>query len=369
MLIIDLQINITPLSCFRHVKDSIDEIFEGLGGKIPEIFVDGIAVHAHRLLGKPPSNPAYICNWDFDIGMITGEVKIPFLQAINAALDSFIYHLIDMENALPEMTPPDRDITFLRVNAVGAALQIPVDAHEIRVELGPTTLGADDQTSLLRSLRSTITIQSFGVQVLQEGKAVASFNTALRVTMLGRRQDLLDHRLKQAQHVRDHDAPSRRAWFLYSKKKAHPQSGLEDVEIDLPPLAPEHVASLHSRPYIPKCPLRKGKDAVQDVNMASAFLAPEYWSWPCGDEHPGRISMPDFVDNDPKLHSSSGDIVLTHLNSLPGAQKSFIVEVSPETTLLLTPNVIHAANVLLQALDITVFYLFNYIDNRIPSHR
>ena len=237
----DLQINITPISCFHHLREPIGEIFEELAYKVPQAFVDGVTVHAHRLLGKPPSNPAYICNWDFDIGMITGEAKIPFLQAINAAIDSFTYNLVDVENALPEMTPPDRDITFLRVNAAGAAMRILVDTDEMRLELGPTTLGTDDRTSLLRSLKATISVQAFAAQVLHNGTVVASFKTAFRVTMLGRRQDLLDHGPKQAQHVREHDAPSRRAWFLYSKKKGHAQEDLETFEIDLPPLAPEHV--------------------------------------------------------------------------------------------------------------------------------
>src|SRR6202035_2177521 len=86
----DLQVNMTPISCFHHLKEPMDGIFEDIDDKAPQVFVDGVTVHSHRLLGKPPSNPAYICNWDFDIGLITGEAKISFLQAINAALDSFI---------------------------------------------------------------------------------------------------------------------------------------------------------------------------------------------------------------------------------------------------------------------------------------
>jgi hypothetical protein len=334
----------------------MDEIFEEIGDKIPQAFVNGVLVHAHRLLGKPPSNPAYICNWDFDIGMITGEAKIPFLQAINLALESFVYNLIDVENALPELVPPDRDITFLRVNAAGAAMRIPVETEEIRVQLGPMTIGADDRTSLLRSLRATIAVQSLGAQVLHEGRVVASFNTALRVTILGRRPDLLDHGPKQAQHVRDHDAPSRRAWFLYSKKRGHAQDDLDTFEIDLPPLAAERVASLHSMGYTPKCTLAKGKSAVQDIHLAGAFLAPDYGTWTCGSDEPRQPSTPAFKEETPLLHNSYGDIVLTHVDHLPAQQKTLIVEVSADTALLLTPDVIHSAKVLFQAFETTVCF-------------
>jgi hypothetical protein len=353
----DLQINITPVSCFHHLREPIEEIFEELAYKAPQAFVDGITVHAHRLLGKPPSNPAYICNWDFDIGMITGEAKIPFLQAINAAIDSFTYNLVDVENALPEMIPLDRDITFLRVNAAGAAMRILVDTDEVRLELGPTTLGTDDRTSLLRSLKATISVQAFAAQVLHNGTVVASFKTSLQVTILGRRQDLLEHGPKQSQHVREHDAPSQRAWFLYSKKKGRAQEDLETFEIDLPPLAPEHVRNIHSRSYVPKCTLRKGKNAVQDVHLASAFLPPAYEMWECGEEHPGRLPTPEFWEYTPMPHNSYSDVVLTHVDNLPAAQKTFVVEVSADTTLLLTPDVIHSAELLFEAFETTVIAL------------
>ena len=357
-LIEDLQINITPVSVFHHFHEPMDEIFQEIGEKVPQAFIDGLLVHAHRLLGRPPSNPAYVCNWDFDIGMITGEAKLQFLQAINLALDSFVYNLIDVENALPELVPPDRDITFLRINAAGASMRIAVDTEEIRIQLGPTTLGADDRTSLLRSLQATIAVQSLAAQVLHEGKVVASFNTALRVTILGRRPDLLDHGPKQAKHVRDNDAPSRRAWFLYSQKRGHAQEDLDTFEIDLPPLAAERVSTIHSRTYTPKCMLAKGKPVVRDIHFASAFLPPDYGTWTSGNEEPRQPKTPKFQEETQLLHSSYSHIVLPYVDDLPAQQKTFIVEVSADTAVLLKPDVIHSAKVLFQALETTVCFMF-----------
>jgi hypothetical protein len=352
----DLQVNMTPISCFHHLKESMEDIFEDIGDKTPQAFVDGVTVHAHRLLGKPPSNPAYICNWDFDVGLITGEVKIAFLQAVNSAVDSFVYNLADVENALPEVSPLDRDITFLRVNAAGASLRIPVDTEEIRVQLGPTTLGADDRTSLLRSSRMTASIQSFAFQVihLPEEKTVASFHTALRVTVLGRRQDLLDHGPKQATHVREHDEPTRRAWFLYSKKRGHAQEELDTFEIDLPPLAPARVSSLHAQTYVPKCSLPTSRREDAGIHFASSFLGPDYALAEGADGIPAGPTTPEFREVTPMLHSSYGDVVLTHVDGLPASQKTFIVEVSADTILLVTPGVIRSATVLFQALETTV---------------
>ena len=332
----------------------MDEIFEELGNKVPEAFINGLTVHAHRLLGKPPSNPAYVCNWDFDIGLITGEAKIPFLQAISSAIDSFVYNLDDIENALPEMTPPDRDITFLRLNAAGANMKIPVDQDEIHVQFGPMNLGVDDRTSLLRSLRATINIESFVVRIIRGERVSAIFNTALRITMLKRRQDLLDHGPKQSQHVQEHDAPSRRAWFLYSKRKGHSQNSLETFEIDLPPLPQDRIANLHSQSYTPRCRLSPGRSTVPDIHIGSSFLPPDYRSLKPEDEHPRNPVRPKFKEEIPLSHSSYGDIVLTHVDNLPATQQTFIVEISEDTKLSLTPDVIGSFRALFAAFEVNV---------------
>jgi hypothetical protein len=354
MLTLDLQINITPISCFHHLKEPMEEIFEELGNKVPQAFINGLTVHAHRLLGKPPSNPAYVCNWDFDIGLITGEAKIPFLQAINSALNSFVYNLDDVENALPEMTPLDRDITFIRLNAAGANMKIPVEEDEIHIQLGPTTIGADDRTSLLRSFRSTINVESFKVKIHPKGRVSASFKTALRITMLGRRPDLLDHGPKQSRHVRQNDAPSQRAWFLYSKRRSQSKFDFEAFEIDLPPLPQDRIANIHSQTYQPRCQLPTGKSTVPDIHMASSFLPPDYGSSKGKDGRLRKPMRPKFKDDTPLLHSSYSDIVLTHVDNLPAAQKTFIVEVSEDTKLMITPHVIESFHVLFAAFEINV---------------
>jgi hypothetical protein len=335
----------------------MDEIFKDLGDKTPQAFLDGITVHAHRFLGKPPSNPAYICNWDFDLGLITGEVKVPFLQAINMALDSFVYNLEDLENALPEISPPDRDITFLRVNAAGAKLRIPVGKEEILIQLGPVTLGADDRTSLLRSSRATVSVQSLAISVRRDETTVASFTSSIRVTMLGRRPDLLDHGPKQSKHVRENDAPSRRAWFLYSKRKGHIEDDLDTFEIDLPQLAQERVTSLHSRSYIPNCNVRKSKIQVEEIHFASSYMAPEYISSSGDGDCANQPATLSFQEATPMLHSSYSEIVSTHVDKLPAAQKTIIIELSTDTSLVLSPDVIQTAMALFQALETMVIGL------------
>jgi protein CSF1 len=350
----DLQVNTTPISCYHHINEPLSQIFEGLDVTTPSMFVDGLAVHAHRLLGKPPSNPAYICNWDFDLGKITGESKLDFLLAINSAFDTFAYSLIDVENALPEISPPDRDISFIRLNAAGACLRIPVSDDEIRIQLGPTTVGADDRTSLLRSGRTTISLQSLSIQVLHKDKIVAYFNTAIRTTILTRRQDLLDHGPKQANHVKTHDEATRRAWFLYSKHRLHAEEDIETFEIDIPPFSPEHVSNVHRRKYSPKHAPRDDSRPIEDIHFAEGFLPPDSAGWGQPERAPRRPTTPAFDESEPMAHSSYSDIVLTHVDNLPKAQVTFIVEVSVDTSLSITPEIICAVETIYQALETTV---------------
>ena len=45
-----------------------------------ELFIDGLAVYGHRVFGLPPTEPTYVCNWDFTVGAITGECSTDFLS-------------------------------------------------------------------------------------------------------------------------------------------------------------------------------------------------------------------------------------------------------------------------------------------------
>jgi hypothetical protein len=262
-----------------------------------------------------------------------------------------------LENALPEISPPDRDITFLRVNAAGAKLRIPVSKDEIIIQLGPVTLGADDRTSLLRSSRATVSLQSLAISVRRDETTVASFTSSIRVTMLGRRPDLLDHGPKQSKHVRENDAPSRRAWFLYSKRKGHIEDDLDTFEIDLPQLAQERVTSLHSRSYIPNCNVRKSNIQVEEIHFASSYMAPEYISSSGDGDCTNQPASLSFQEATPMLHSSYSEIVSTHVDKLPAAQKTIIIELSTDTSLVLSPDVIQTAMALFQALETMVIGL------------
>ncbi|CAG8534527.1 10421_t:CDS:10, partial [Acaulospora colombiana] len=75
-------------------------------------------VYAHRLYGPLPKTATYVCNWDINVGAISGQLKPSFLLSATSFGKAFGYHFVDDENALPAMyvVPLDPDVTFLNVN-------------------------------------------------------------------------------------------------------------------------------------------------------------------------------------------------------------------------------------------------------------
>jgi hypothetical protein len=72
-------------------------------------------VFGHRMFGLPPSEPTYICNWDFDLGIVFTEGTPKLYEGITDALSVFLFTFSDKENALIVTEPPLYDATLLRM--------------------------------------------------------------------------------------------------------------------------------------------------------------------------------------------------------------------------------------------------------------
>ncbi|CAG8439893.1 14436_t:CDS:10 [Funneliformis mosseae] len=79
------------------------------------LYIDDLNIYAHRLFGPLPKTTTYVCNWDINIGTISGQLKPSFLLSATTFAKTFVYHFVDKENALPAeyMIPLDPDVTFL----------------------------------------------------------------------------------------------------------------------------------------------------------------------------------------------------------------------------------------------------------------
>ncbi|EXJ89095.1 hypothetical protein A1O3_02159 [Capronia epimyces CBS 606.96] len=263
----DLQVNSSPLEVSL---ESISKHETGAASEITncQLFIDGVAVYGHRLFGAPPTEPTYVCNWDFNVGEVTGECSSKFVQTLLHSIMAFSYTLDDHENSLPPFQKSVvHDVIFLRANiaslrlwlvAGGSAFLLELSTSDIsfgdwadshfakrmRVNIPRILLAAVDHTSALRSHdRGSTPVETF-----------ACFQTSLRIGMLDKTDDLSQTRALQQQHIFYHDQRTHRADFLLRSQKQYPPNNRKaEWARDPPsmplPLMPEPISKVEQIPF------------------------------------------------------------------------------------------------------------------------
>lgn len=121
----DLAVTFSPIS-FATASSSSTSKAESETGT--QIFLDGLEVFGHRLFGLPPTEPTYVCNWDFDIGSVTGQCSVDLLRSLLLGIRCFVFSFDDRENALPPLNPSlIHDVTFLRLGIKPVDLSLQLD--------------------------------------------------------------------------------------------------------------------------------------------------------------------------------------------------------------------------------------------------
>lgn len=231
----DLQVSSSPLEAST---EGISKTESGISEDITncQLFIDGIEVYGHRLFGAPPSEPTYVCNWDFKVGQATGEVTSKFVRTLINAIMAFVYTLDDHENALPAFhNTVLHDVTFLRATVAGVRLWLVAGGAGFLLELSESDVSFGDWANtsfaktvkahvpriLLAAVDHTSALRSHGKGSSQI-ETFACFETSLRVGSLDKSDNLSRTRALQRQHVLYHDQRSHRAQWLLGAQKQHP---------------------------------------------------------------------------------------------------------------------------------------------------
>ncbi|KAJ4513692.1 Macrophage colony-stimulating factor 1 receptor [Exophiala dermatitidis] len=230
----DLQVSSSPLEASL---ESVSLSETGAKSDITscQLFIDGVAVYGHRLFGAPPTEPTYVCNWDFSVGEVTGECSSRFIETLIHSILAFDFTLDDAENSLPAFKKSViHDVTFLRAEitslrvwlvAGGAAflLELPESevtfgdwagpdfAKKMRVDVPRILVAAVDYESALRS-------RDRGHEIVD---TFACFQTSMKIGVLDKTDDLGHTRSLQQQHILYHDQRTHRAEFLLRSHKQH----------------------------------------------------------------------------------------------------------------------------------------------------
>lgn len=207
-----------------------------------QLFVDGASVYGHRLFGAPPTEPTYLCNWDFDVGEILGETSTDFMRVMIASILSFIYTMDDDENALPkaevEIIP---DVTFLRMRAAGVRIWVVSEDTAFLIEVAATTVEFNDWANQHFSKYVKVDAPLILVAAVDGASAYrqrnspskgvvthACFQTSANLAVLNRKSDFSHNRALQQEHVRFHDSRTRRATWLLHRQQQNAETRLSN---------------------------------------------------------------------------------------------------------------------------------------------
>ncbi|KAK5156204.1 Macrophage colony-stimulating factor 1 receptor [Recurvomyces mirabilis] len=260
---LDMALQLSPLSILSGSIASDEDKSPIESASSTQLFIRHLDLYGHRSFGAPPKEPAYVNQWDIDVGAFTGECNMNFMYDLVSALQGFAFAFIDAENATPVTSPNIfSDVSFVRVRTdiirtwlhVGqdallfAAQPISVDTNDLAGErfsqrvnvVAPLiTLACIDAQAATRS-------RAFGGR-RQPARTFAFVQTGAAVDVLIRKRHFEDERQKQQAHIRECDMRTRRVPFLLHRKPS-----LASVAYD-PDLTPPAMAY----PFFP-IPLTRG---------------------------------------------------------------------------------------------------------------
>ncbi|KAI1182293.1 hypothetical protein F5B17DRAFT_421045 [Nemania serpens] len=221
----DLDLSFTPLSLSLGDEEGGAASPTSFSSKT-QLFIDGLAIYGNRLFGLPPSEPTYLCNWDLNIGAVTGECSADFLTALVQGGKAFGFSLDDDENALLSPTVV-YDVTFLRVYAESAHVWLHVDESAFLCSSGPIQVNYNDWARTHYSRRVDVSIPRLEFSCVQSESAARHnsrvksnieadifFRTDFHFALVGRKYDFVNVRHLQQELVRRHDQRTHRTRFL-----------------------------------------------------------------------------------------------------------------------------------------------------------
>jgi len=193
-----------------------------------QLFIDGVNVYGNRLFGLPPSEPTYICNWDFAVGAVTGECTSEFFTRLATGGKAFAFSFDDDENALPSISELVlHDVTFLRASIESLRVWLHVDeaaflfatetisvnfndwagshySKKLKLEVPGLQIGCVDAESASRHRSRT----------QQPVETHALIQTTISFSMIQRKLEFAKDRQLQQEHIKRHDQRTHRSDFL-----------------------------------------------------------------------------------------------------------------------------------------------------------
>ncbi|KAL9013327.1 MAG: hypothetical protein Q9173_001971 [Seirophora scorigena] len=231
----DLVVAFSPIA-ISHASSPSSQGQETVSVSETQVFIDGVEIRGHRLFGLPPSEPTYVCNWDFDIGAIVGECSMPFFKAFSSALQCFSFTFDDAENAMQPLSVVEiHDVTFLRAHIKLLRIWLEIDDAALLVTTQDSNISFDDWARLNFSSRLHVSLPTMALAIVDTSGLVshrsdhevrlrpyAYLESALELSMLQRNVDFVKDCRLQQEHLILHDSRTGRTPWLISEDERIP---------------------------------------------------------------------------------------------------------------------------------------------------
>ncbi|KAI9688057.1 MAG: hypothetical protein M1822_001562 [Bathelium mastoideum] len=248
----DMMLNTSPLGIALGTAateaSTPDDAISGT-----QIFLDGVNMYGHRLFGLPPAEPAYMGDWNLDVGAITGECSNSFLTTLVKAGRAIAFTLPDYENAMPVPHPTIvHDVTFLKVHTQTIRLWFHVDQDALMVSTGPADIDFNDWTGPLFSQHLGVLLPDVRIACLDARSALrhrtgqrekmtletyALLETNIQLDMLKQNAHFTRERAMQQDHISLHDQKTQRINFLLEAGRRYADGSVIPTGIGMDPPA------------------------------------------------------------------------------------------------------------------------------------
>ena len=272
----DLDVSSSPISLRKGTTADRKSTTDAYDSNT-QMFLDGLWISGHRLFGLPPTEPTYVCNWDFVLGRLNGECSLDFTASLVASAQAFVFQFKDIENALPrDQQKTIHDVTFLRVKMAAVNIWLHVQDSAVQLQLGETDIEFNDLAGEIFSERLLANIPQISLSIVdtasahrqrtQKTKGVVTYGL-LRTSVFIRTATIVPNfraqRQLQQDYIAKHDSRTERTpWLLLNSNDTLRQSGLGPQIKPKPPAMP-----------IPPMPGPIGSEHLEEASISSSSQA------------------------------------------------------------------------------------------------
>ena len=269
---LDMGLQLSPLT-FYSGSAAIEDESPVDSASSTQLFVQHVDLDGHRAFGLPPNEPAYVDQWDIDIGAITGEWSSSFIHDLAMAGRAFVYGFADRENALPLSAPAVfSNVNFVQVRTDIVRIWFHVGKDALLLSTDPIEVGTNDLAGETFSQRVSVLVPKVTFACVDGRSAsrhrsaaglktavrtYAFFQTGVAVNVVQKKLHFEEERRKQQAHIRESDLRTGRAPFL----QRHLDGAVPPSE-PLPPFEPPAM------PY-PSLPLPLEKSGQESRRPSS----------------------------------------------------------------------------------------------------